>query len=455
MMLDDNDEISRLIEQPRESLAVEIKNWIDLNTPEGKAKIIKAVIAMRNFNGGYIIIGFDDEKCEAMPKPFNYSIEPFHADKFQLLISNHLSGELFEVQVKFPKKNGVEYPVIIIPGGVKSIVASKKELKSKGGKILIKKHAVFVRSLNSSHIPSTTEPKCEDWPDMVQRCFDNKEADIGNFLRRHLNNESIKELIDKLPTSKLEKKEKTKEFFNKARGRFDKVIKEKKLTIPNHGFWEAAMIINGKIPLYKTNEKFLQLLDTSHPRYTGCSIWQNFGESRYFKNKTWEAMLVKLNGYCDDHLDFMILDPTGQFYIRCALEDDIGGSDKQPEPLTELDFVLAILRTAETIAVGIAFAKVMGCNPETTSLSFLFGWNKLKGRKLSSWADRRRYISGRRIAHQNEVRSTIEVPLNTPLSRLGEYEKKLIDPLFEVFDGYEISQDIVDDLTNRLINRKL
>ena len=79
----------------------------------------------------------------------------------------------------------------------------------------------------------------------------------------------------------------------------------------------------------------------------------------------------------------------------------------------------------------------------------------MKGRELSSWADQRRYISRGRRAYKNEVSSYIEVPLNTPLSRLGEYEKKLIDPLFEAFDDFEISQDVVNDLTNRLINRKL
>ncbi len=85
----------------------------------------------------------------------------------------------------------------------------------------------------------------------------------------------------------------------------------------------------------------------------------------------------------------------------------------------------------------------------------MFQWEKLKGRELSSWADLRRHLSIGRKAYQDTVESIVEIPLDTPLSRVGEYVKILIDPLFEVFDGFEISQGVVDDLTNKLLNRKL
>jgi hypothetical protein len=41
-------EVARyLLSERIESKAVEIKNWIDLQTPEGIAKLVKAVIALR------------------------------------------------------------------------------------------------------------------------------------------------------------------------------------------------------------------------------------------------------------------------------------------------------------------------------------------------------------------------------------------------------------------------
>jgi len=55
-----SDEINELIGQPRESLAVEVKDWLDPSIPGHKAKVVKALIALRNFNGGYLLIGFDN-----------------------------------------------------------------------------------------------------------------------------------------------------------------------------------------------------------------------------------------------------------------------------------------------------------------------------------------------------------------------------------------------------------
>jgi len=50
-----------LIQYPQESLSVEIKAWIDPDQPDDIAKIIKTALAMRNNNGGYMVIGFDNK----------------------------------------------------------------------------------------------------------------------------------------------------------------------------------------------------------------------------------------------------------------------------------------------------------------------------------------------------------------------------------------------------------
>ena len=39
--------------------------------------------------------------------------------------------------------------------------------------------------------------------------------------------------------------------------------------------------------------------------------------------------------------------------------------------------------------------------------------------------------------------------------RLGEFTKAAIDPLFAVFEGYEIGETVVNDMVDRLINRRL
>ena len=151
----------------------------------------------------------------------------------------------------------------------------------------------------------------------------------------------------------------------------------------------------------------------------------------------------------------MRLDPKGRFYLRRAFEDDIQGRPPRAlEPMTCLDFVLAIVRTAEAVAVGIAFAKALGCDPEKTQLAFGFRWTKLKGRELVSWVEPMRVISPRGTAYQDEVTVVVEMPLETPLSALGEFVNRAVCPLFEIFDGFVLSKDVVEDLTRKVIERR-
>ncbi len=147
----------------------------------------------------------------------------------------------------------------------------------------------------------------------------------------------------------------------------------------------------------------------------------------------------------------MRLDPKGRFYLREAFYEDV----RDLERMKFLDFALPTRKVAEAIAVGIAFAKAMGCDPEKTQLAFRFRWTKLEGRKLISWEDHWRHIWPDGPAYQDEVSVFIEVPLETPLSALGEYVNQAIKPLFQVFNGFEPTKDTVEDLTRRVIEKRL
>ena len=123
--------------------------------------------------------------------------------------------------------------------------------------------------------------------------------------------------------------------------------------------------------------------------------------------------------------------------------------------MKQLDFGLVILRTAEAIAVALGFARAMGCPIETTSLSFVFRWTKMKDRELSSWANIDRRIAHGNIAYQDDITSQVIVPLETPSSAIAEYVYPITKTVFEAFSGVEISISVIEDLTQRLIERRL
>src|SRR5262249_15544332 len=108
----------------------------------------------------------------------------FQIDQIQRIVGQ-FSSEMFSIEVQFGERDGGLYPVISVPPGVRTPVAAKRDL-GPPGKLLIRDHAVYVRSLSSNNTVSSSEARRGDWDRLVQICFDNREADIGAFVRRHL-----------------------------------------------------------------------------------------------------------------------------------------------------------------------------------------------------------------------------------------------------------------------------
>jgi hypothetical protein len=184
----DQNQLELLVTNPSESRNVEIKRWIDPASPDGQAKIIRATFALRNLNGGFFVIGFENDGAPSVDPP-NDVHTVFHVDIIQGLISRYAS-ELFEIGVAFAVFEGVEYPVICVPTGVQTPVALKRPLVAAGA-TLIEIGVIFFRTLAANGTPSTSQAMPEDWREIIEICFDNREADIGRFLRRQLTGKDL------------------------------------------------------------------------------------------------------------------------------------------------------------------------------------------------------------------------------------------------------------------------
>jgi hypothetical protein len=459
----DSVRIHQLIEQPQESLSIELKAWIDPDQNEGKAKIVIAALALRNYGGGYLVIGFDDKTLQPLVDGVPSNVRGlFHVDKIQGMIAKY-SSEPFEIAVEFPQRDGQDFPVIVIPTGVRTPVVSKSSLENQKSreKPLIREDTVYVRSLSANNTPSSTQAKAKDWSRLMEVCFDNREADIGRFFRRQLggvNSELLKTLFAEMTEgfdSEASNADLLERYLQESEQRYQQVLKERNIVSPKRGTWETALIIQGEVPHHAPNQEFLTLLSSSNPKYSGWSVWldsRRFGESAHPRvmNGVWEALITEGVGY----QDFMRLDPKGRFFLRRFLTDDVERTRNSPPPLTALDFRIVLLRVAEALAVGVAFANAMGCSTETTQLSFAFKWTKLNGRKLSSWSNLLLWVPAYQ-AYQDEVSSHVNVPLSTPVSALSPYVSQAIKPLYEVFEGFTLGEDVVEDLTRRLIERRL
>jgi hypothetical protein len=462
----DQARIDALVARPSESLNVEIKRWINPDEADGTAKIARAALALRNRNGGSIIIGFDNQTLQpdVANEPPNIH-ELFHHDNIQALISRYAS-ELFEVAVAYGHRDGREYPVIVVPSGVKSAVAAKRDLVD-AANTLIRFGDVYFRTLSANGTPSTAVAKPQDWPEIFEICFNNREADIGGFIRRQLAGHDLASILAALaglnigrpPPSQL--MDRTVALLDDGRRRFEESIEARNLDadargVIGRGSWQVALMIDPALNNRLPDQAFFQTIAASNPQYTGWPVWL---DSRGFvdrdshpivRDRAWQAFIVSLRGGWSRHIDFLRFDPRGEFYLWRILQDDV--LPDRVHPGTALDPILVILRVAEAIAVGQALANALGCDRENTRLGFAFRWTGLRGRRLEPWANPVVPINAFGESHEDAITTFVELSLD---SAIGPFVDAAVRGLFVVFGGYRLPLETIEHWVQRLIQRQL
>jgi hypothetical protein len=458
--------IQSLLERPRESSAVELKAWFDPQEQEGIARIVRTTFALRNQNGGFLVIGVHDTGLNHLPPPGFPVRERYHLDLIQQIVSRYAS-QSFEVTVDFEKFGEYEYPVISVPGGIVTPVACRADLKSDDGQSLLREGDIFVRTLAANGRISSARASWRDLDALVARCFENREADHVGFFRKLLPGitpEVIKAFG--IPIGPSVQPEDTaaaqKKILSYGTKRFVEIANERQIDFKSLGFWDVALHINGRSPDYAANQSFLEILRVANPDLTGWPVWLDssaFEEDAnrpYTLDERWEAFVYspRTEGFGHrGHLDFMIFDPKGFFFLRRALQDDLGGTRAETAGKT-VDPVLAILRTGEAIAVGQAFARALKYE-ESADLSFLFRWTGLRGRVMTAWSDPMRWFNVPGEAKQNEVTSTVVIPQSATKEEIIGATHAAVLPLSHIFGGYELKEPVVRQLVVRLLDRKL
>lgn len=141
------------------------------------------------------------------------------------------------------------------------------------------------------------------------------------------------------------------------------------------------------------------------------------------------------------HSDFWRVSRDGHAYLHRGYQED--GPDNL-EPGTIFDLSLPIWRTAEVLLHAASLARALGGNGETV-VRFRARYSGLEGRELLSWSKPRSRIDldGRYRARSSrvEIDETLDVDkIDTELEGVVDH---LLTPLYERFDGYELSTDLV------------
>lgn len=229
------------------------------------------------------------------------------------------------------------------------------------------------------------------------------------------------------------------------------------------GWMQATFLAPCDLSAVRPDKEWITNLLRQNPDLTGWPFFVDLWTPRRpeFKPQIidgiWEAKLIKSgDDFSEGGVDHWRVDAKrGLFYAARALEDDT--SSGSPMPGKTLEFGLAILRTAEILAIAVRFAGFLceGKCDANAKLSMTIKWTGLQGRVLSSWANPGRHLSDNYECHADTATKTVEVPLTSTHDQIVLFTQEIIDELFLQFDGWSCSSVVVEDLVGKLLNRKL
>jgi hypothetical protein len=266
----------------------------------------------------------------------------FHQDIIQGLVSRY-AYERFEVQVAFTERDGSTYPVISIPQGVRMPAVVKIALTDASGNKLLAAGELYFRTLHANGTPSSATSRPQNWRDILEICFDNREANIGRFLRRQLAGQDLSRFLADLrgeigasPSAgalKAGLRERCEAILGAGDQSFVSAIKERGLTAQERPLldgltWNIALAIEPPRSRAIPDIDFFSTFAASNPKYTGWPIWLDARTSEDNRSRpvvrggAWEALIVALSDYTAHRLEFFRLDPKGEFYLRRLLQDD-------------------------------------------------------------------------------------------------------------------------------------
>lgn len=446
-----------------EALDTELKGWLDLSDARHGAMIARACIALRNNGGGRLILGIEDKTLRSSDSNRPKDVAgTYHPDALNTLVGKYALPK-FEVRVQIKVYEGQEHPEITVSGGVDFPVISRAPFEKE-----LRQNAVYVRTITNGR-PSSEEPRTpQDWERLIGICFDNREADIGRFFRRHLG--GIATELQKCgaiaaPAMAFELPLQTVcTLLDTGRAQFKERLAKSGVGGPAQavGYFEVAAVLSGSFEAPSVRD-LLNKVFSHQPHMTGWPTWvdsRGFRDTNshpYVTQGAWEALVHRVRDqWSEDSLDFWKMEPCGRFYLLRTLEDDTSRTlqGRGVKPGTIFDFLLLVSRTTEAIGTIRGFAEGLGVNRSDGSVDFAFRWTGLRGREITCWVDLSRELMTRVKAMDDQVVSTCCVPLDIPDKRLWEFVKQITQPVFDVF-GTGIGDQVLQDIVDRTLSRRL
>lgn len=319
--------LSQLLLSPRETLEVELKNWLNPADKDDAAKIAKELIALANHGGGYLIFGFDDKSLAPdSPRPVN--LENYSVDKINT-ITRKFAEPSFHCDVQHiahPESNEI-FPIVIVPGRHRVPIRCKKG----HAQDFVTSDAYYFRLPGPE---SGIARSSRDWDDLLARCLFNRKDDLLNSIRSIINGPEELKQDANLQTNLLDW---ISESDFAADKRYDEDCGSDIYEYTNNGWWSIAYkIIDSQtaVPV----QEIVKAMESSpgkrlYPPWDLARTDQ--AHRRFDTEKTVEWLLFeKYSHWKTAWTAYSRASEDLLFYLTSGYAEDVGESSVHPKPGT-------------------------------------------------------------------------------------------------------------------------
>jgi hypothetical protein len=442
-------QLTSLLEAPREDIHIEIKGWLNLADRDAKANLAKAVIALANTGGGYVLIGFREFDGRWLPTEAEDEIfDLYHQDAINSIVQRY-ADPAFHCKlyhVRHPQ-TGREYPVVDVPGGRTVPVRAKHGGPNRRHLV---KNGYYLRRPGpcSKRVESAAE-----WDQLIRTCVLAAKQDLLDNIRGLLlgpGHPPAASLPQTTPWQQLD------QWFSDARQRFETLWQQRGPAgsdrYPHHGRYVVGYLLRGQLHRPSPDE-FLTTLRRTEGHETGWPPWVCLArgpEAPEIVDGRVECWLATRDGEPAESVEFWTARPDANCLLLRGFQED--RDTRWGRPGTLLDVTLPIWRMGECLLHAHRLARGMG--DESAEVFFRVRWEGLAGRRLVNWAQPTVELPRTRPSDRDAVSADLHVSAGDIPSHLPERVGEVLRPLLAAFGLFRLPLELIREELQRMTRRR-
>lgn len=414
---------------PNETLDFEVKQWLDLADLEAQGLVAKALIALENHGGGFLLFGYLEDANKKLVADPNRppSLEPYLADSINAIIKRRAEPSFHaEVTLQRHPESGHEYPLVRVTG--KSKVPVRSDSATPKG--TLKENVYYIRAPG----PESRAPlNAAEWDSLLRRAILNQREEIVALLRTLF--PAGGEFGHPAQPTEVEQ---LSSFVAAALARWNALNGSLNAKHPAHisrGHYHFVARIVGKSK--NVDAQTIIRTNDAARRYTGWPVFVTLHQEQTrpkLVDGTIEAWLAHTNYPDVGHADFWRISPDGNFFLlRGHQEDSLDPQRGLGQAGTLFEATLPIWRLGEFLLRVVEVGDAMFEPP--FDIAVACEWHGLKGRRLFVH-NMRRFLAGTYKSEQNDVRTEGQFPVSAIRELLPDVVKSLTRSLYEHFDFF-------------------